>query len=91
MGITELAETRNYLYAKAVERVKNAHGKKDSISDYDVIIELEREIDYYREKLRDTPKLTPYQETAVMLIMNAINKNGYNVSINIFKDDEREV
>lgn len=42
------------IFEKAVTRARGnaiARGKKDGISDYEIIIELEREIDYYRERI----------------------------------------
>ena len=72
---------------------------------YKIIAFLEKEIDEYREKIEKlksrlnsiygaknyTETLEAIQESTAGEIIKALSDNGYNVSINLFKNDESEV
>jgi hypothetical protein len=90
-------DTRD-IFAKAVRRAK-----VNGVSEFDrygVIVFLENEIDMYRDKIaklldektesNSTSQLETVQESTVAEIIKALSDNGYNISINLFKNDESE-
>lgn len=94
-------DTRD-IFAKAVRRAK-----VNGVSEFDrygVIVFLENEIDMYRDKIAklldekaesnngyNLSQLEAVQENTAGEIIKALSDNGYNISINLFKNDESEV
>lgn len=94
-------DTRD-IFAKAVRRAKI-----NGVEEYDrygVIVFLENEIDMYRDKITklldekaesnngyNLSQLEAVQENTAGEIIKALSDNGYNISINLFKNDESEV
>lgn len=69
---------------KAIGRARNAH--VDLTSNFDVVVFLEKEIDRYREKIK---QLEAVQDNTVGEIIKALSDNGFNsISINIYKSKE---
>lgn len=93
-------DTRD-IFAKAVRRAK-----VNGVSEFDrygVIVFLENEIDMYRDKIAklldekaesdndyNISQLETVQESTAAEIIKALSDNGYNISINLFKNDESE-
>lgn len=93
-------DTRD-IFAKAVRRAKI-----NGVEEYDrygVIVFLENEIDMYRDKIAklldekaesnngyNLSQLEAVQENTAGKIIKALSDNGYNISINLFKNDESE-
>lgn len=90
-------DTRD-IFAKAVRRAK-----VNGVSEFDrygVIVFLENEIDMYRDKIAKlldekaesnfTSQLEAVRESTAGEIIKALSDNGYNISINLFKNDESE-
>lgn len=94
--------TNEEYFDKAVKRI--ASMTKKSVSESDIIIELEKEIERYRDKImrmeayidsanaRETPtRLEAVRENTAAEIIKALSDNGYNtITINCYKDTESE-
>lgn len=94
--------TNEEYFNKAVKRV--ASMSKQSVTESDIIIELEKEIERYRDKImrmeacidganaREMPaQLEAVQENTATEIIKALADNGYNtITINCYKDTESE-
>lgn len=89
------------IYNKACDRLEKANGFK-RMSHREIIVELEKEIDVYREKIEKlksrlnsiygTSRLEAVQENTVAEIIKALSDNGYNtITVNCYKDIESEV
>lgn len=90
-------DTRD-IFAKAVRRAK-----VNGVSEFDrygVIVFLENEIDMYRDKIaklldektemKIQSQLEAVRESTAGEIIKALSDNDYNISINLFKNDESE-